>query len=706
MKFSLVMIAMALLVATVTCHQEADAIVPESEMVETPAPQAKTAVAHVLKKTLKKTKKAAVDVDALEVYKAHMKTRIAKLNQRKKIAVIQTKAALAKQSKAQWATARVQASNKALVKDMKNEFPVLVKTGEEDTELVKYQNIGYGQCVTPPELPSIEDASAAFHAADKEAPATEDVVDSVGAIRTMCSDEIKSKGSARERNEKILVKTQKMEASAKESSSKAESQGTELRMKAEDQERQSKTTAEANIKTSKEASAKTMSTKESSTKQSTATSKESSVKSEATSKVASQQMAAGESKSKASESKSKASEKKEKIDDLAEAHIQARKDCEHAEEKKTVVVKSTDTTIEVKGKHEWQHQELTDKAGVEHSHKEMQQKMDEIIKNAAPKQPVITVRPGLEKSMKAQRHTMEASQKQQETSMKEYMSKEGTQKSGETKDKVAANELVLKSNENAMKHASHDTKPVTNVVVYSNQTSHPTREIAEKLIKENHGLWSTLEKTQKAHDKAVAIPDQEGTVKTLKNEVKELEHKMSITPAPTPIPTPAPTPAPVICHKENTSKHPFRSLEKNVRAIMNLKEGVTKAKQRCKDQADNNEKDAKGSVEGKVKSMTKETMVKKDESYKQLERMQKVLVAAKMTAKEKDQEICDKSRISSETSNKHQTSFWLGLVKELRIKNSQKPKEEGAQAWKNKLCAAVHEDIGMVSGIDRSALLE
>merc|ERR1712196_156138 len=104
--------------------------------------------------------------------------------------------------------------------------------------------------------------------------------------------------------------------------------------------------------------------------------------------------------------------------------------------------------------------------------------------------------------------------------------------------------------------------------------------------------------------------------------------------------------------------------------------------------------------------MHKETEAKKFESYAQLERMQKVLVAAKMTAKEKDHEICDKSRISSEMSNKHQTSFWLGLVKELKTKSATKPADTDAEAWKYKLCAAVHEDIGMVSGIDHAAMLE
>merc|ERR1711918_153312 len=101
-----------------------------------------------------------------------------------------------------------------------------------------------------------------------------------------------------------------------------------------------------------------------------------------------------------------------------------------------------------------------------------------------------------------------------------------------------------------------------------------------------------------------------------------------------------------------------------------------------------------------------ETQAKKEESYRELEKAQKVLVAAKMTAKDKEHEICDKARISSEMSNKHQTSFWLGLVKELKVKSDKKPETTDAEAWKFKLCAAVHEDIGMVSGIDRATMLE
>lgn len=685
MKFSIAIIAVALLAVTVTCSQDMDTIVPEADHVDVPvAPvHAKRAVAVAVKKA-----KAAKPLDAIEVFKRHTKTRIAHLKERKKLAVVQRKRSQAEAHKAQIVTAKIQASNKALRKDMKDTFPVLIRDGEK----VDYQDLGYGKCITPPELPSIEDASAAFNAKEEPDKQTKQVVDSVGAIRTMCAGEISSKGSVREKNTKVLVKTQKTEARAKEASTKAETQGMELKTKAEDQEKQSKFTAEAAAKATKESTTKTQASQENSNKGS----KEASHKSEQSQKTSVAENAA-------KVSRTAANEKKQKIDDISEAHVKAKKDCEHAEEKKTVVVKSTDTTIEVKGKHEWQHQELTDKAGVEHSHKEMQYKMDEIIKNAAPTQPTITVRPGLEKSMKAQRTTMEASQKQQETSMKEYMHKEGAQKAKETKSKVRANELVLKSNENSMKKSSHDTKPVTNVVVYQNHTEvHPAKEIAAKLVVENHKLWTALEAAEKKQvsTKPAQIDHYGGEIAVLKEEVKELEIKLQKTPAPTPAPTPK------VCHKENKSKHPFQSLEKNVKSIMSLKEGVEKSKQKCADKSKAAEKAAKGSVETKVKKLTAEAQSKKEASYAQLEKAQKVLVAAKMTAKQKEHEICDKARISSEMSNKHQTAFWLGLVKELKVKSAKKPDTTDAEAWKFKLCAAVHEDIGMVSGVDRAALLE
>merc|ERR1711918_94519 len=84
-----------------------------------------------------------------------------------------------------------------------------------------------------------------------------------------------------------------------------------------------------------------------------------------------------------------------------------------------------------------------------------------------------------------------------------------------------------------------------------------------------------------------------------------------------------------------------------------------------------------------VKTVQKEAQTK-------LEKSQKMVVAAKLTLKDRESEICDKSRKASEVSNKHQTHFWVGMVKEVRAKVATKPVEVDHSDWKNKLCAAVH----------------
>merc|ERR1711998_503421 len=133
---------------------------------------------------------------------------------------------------------------------------------------------------------------------------------------------------------------------------------------------------------------------------------------------------------------------------------------------------------------------------------------------------------------------------------------------------------------------------------------------------------------------------------TPKTKVEIVKEKVYITPAPTVKPN---------CHKESTAKHPFAGLEKNVKQIMKLKGGVEKA--------------------------------------------QKMVVAAKLTLKDRESEICDKSRKASELSNKHQTHFWVGMVKEVRSKVSTKPPTVDHGDWKNKLSAAVHNDVQRMAGI-------
>merc|ERR1712196_689956 len=193
-------------------------------------------------------------------------------------------------------------------------------------------------------------------------------------------------------------------------------------------------------------------------------------------------------------------------------------------------------------------------------------------------------------------------------------------------------------------------------------------------------------------------PNNAAVITVLKAQVKELQAKKTPKattivkkayqpPPPPPAPAPkkaAPAPAPTVkpnCHKESTAKHPFAGLEKNVEQIMKLKGGVEKAQKGCKQKA-----------ESSVKTVQKEATTK-------LEKSQKMVVAAKLTLKDRESEICDKSRKASELSNKHQTHFWVGMVKEARSKVSTKPPTVDHSDWKNKLCAAVHNDVQRMAGI-------
>merc|ERR1711918_249079 len=70
-----------------------------------------------------------------------------------------------------------------------------------------------------------------------------------------------------------------------------------------------------------------------------------------------------------------------------------------------------------------------------------------------------------------------------------------------------------------------------------------------------------------------------------------------------------------------------------------------------------------------------------------------------------ESEICDKSRTASELTNKHQTHFWIGMVKEVRGKADTKPKFVDPETWKKKLCAAVHNDVQRMAGIKAAEFL-
>merc|ERR1719421_454073 len=675
----------------------------------------------------------------IEAYKAAVDESVAALNRRTQLAVAAKAMAEGEREEAQWDTAELMAHNDMLMTEMGGEYPVLMEveyepaligvgTGSAKASLKKAEKelekdagkpakkekkedseddkqkaaaafagdvaVDYGKCVTPPELSGLFTGGSAPLFGKIKQPAApkkeEDPSESVGAIRTMCHDEIVEKGSYKEKDAKILEKTKATEVKAKESSSKAEARAAELQQKATDSEKSQKASV-------KEASEKSQNTKESVTK----TGAEATEKTKATAAIGAKEVTA--------------KDKFNKIKTIANTHKTVQHVAHRAEKRVTIVQGGRDNAVEIKGKRQWQHQELVDKAGVEHSHKETAGKIDKLVKtvtNVHGGKTVIEQGPG---------GGAEKASKTQLAAFREFTGKENKQKTSETKTKVRTNEVLIKGGEKLGKHKTGKT-----VVVNKGskgpttiKQDHPDKEIAAKLIKTNQELTMKLQTVNNNFKKS---PNNAAVITVLKAQVKELQAKKTPKattivkkayqpPAPPPAPkaTPAPkkaapapapskaapktkivkekvyiTPAPTVkpnCHKESTAKHPFAGLEKNVKQIMKLKGGVEKAQKGCKAKA-----------ESSVKTVQKEAQTK-------LEKSQKMVVAAKLTLKDRESEICDKSRKASEVSNKHQTHFWVGMVKEVRAKVSTKPPTVDHSDWKNKLCAAVHNDVQRMAGI-------
>merc|ERR1719502_1409674 len=621
----------------------------------------------------------------IEAYKAAVDESVAALNRRTQLAVAAKAQAEGEREEAQWDTAELMAHNDMLMTEMGGEYPVLMEveyepeligtgTGSAKASLKKAEKelekdagkpakkekkedseddkqkaaaafagdvaVDYGKCVTPPELSGLFTGGSAPLFGKIKQPAApkkeEDPSESVGAIRTMCHDEIVEKGSYKEKDAKILEKTKATEVKAKESVSKAGAEATE------------KTKATAAI------GAKEVTTKD----------------------------------------------KFNKIKTIANTHKTVQHVAHRAEKRVTIVQGGRDNAVEIKGKHQWQHQELVDKAGVEHSHKETAGKIDKLVKTVTGTKggkTVIEQGPG---------GGAEKASKTQLAAFREFTGKENKQKTSETKTKVRTNEVLIKGGEKLGKHKTGKTVVVNKGKAPTTiKQDHPDKEIAAKLIKTNQELTMKLQTVNNNFKKS---PNNGAVITVLKAQVKELQAKKtpkattivkkaySPPPAPAPAPVPTPegvkvvkekvyiTPSPTVkpnCHKESTAKHPFAGLEKNVKQIMKLKGGVEKAQKGCKQKA-----------ESSVKTVQKEATTK-------LEKSQKMVVAAKLTLKDRESEICDKSRKASELSNKHQTHFWVGMVKEVRSKVSTKPPTVDHSDWKNKLCAAVHNDVQRMAGI-------
>jgi hypothetical protein len=723
MKSALVILAAIAVVAAVNA-QDADSVVPEMD------------------NSVLIQEDDTVD-QAIEAYKAAVDVSINALNTRTQLAVQAKAMATGRREEAQWETAELMAHNDAIMSDMGEEFPMLMeipyepatlvgtgmgsakmalkkaekkleeqagygkeekkeepkKDDEDDKQKAASAFAGdvsedYGKCVTPPELSGLFTGGSAplFGKVKQPAPPKkEDLGDSVGAIRTMCHDEIVEKGSYKEKDAKTLSKMKATEKKAKESSEKAEARASELQTKAADSEKAQKASV-------KEAASKSQNTKEAVTK----TGAEATEKTKATAAIGAKEVTA--------------KDKFNKIKSIATTHKTVQHTAHKAEKRVTIVQGGADNAVEIKGKHQWQHQELVDKAGVEHSHKETAGKIDKLVKTVSSSKGGKTI---IERGSGS---GAEKAAKTQLAAFKRFTQMENKQKTSETKTKVRTNEVLIKGGEKLGKHKEGKTVVVNKGTVNHHHYAegHPDKEIAGKLIKTNKELTMKL---QKVNENYKATPNNAAVITVLKAQVKELQEKKTpkataiikphYTPPPPPAPAPKASPAPaskggkekvkvvkekvyitpaptpkVACHKETSAKHPFAGLEKNVKQIMKLKGGVEKAQKGCQAKA-----------ESKVKVVQKEATTK-------LEKSQKMVVAAKLTLKDRESEICDKSRKASELSNKHQTHFWVGMVKEVRSKVVTKPPEVDHSDWKNKLCAAVHNDVQRMAGIKAVDLLQ
>merc|ERR1711988_1767347 len=474
----------------------------------------------------------------IEAYKAAVDESVAALNRRTQLAVAAKAMAEGEREEAQWDTAELMAHNDMLMTEMGGEYPVLMEveyepaligvgTGSAKASLKKAEKelekdagkpakkekedseddkqkaaaafagdvaVDYGKCVTPPELSGLFTGGSAPLFGKIKQPAApkkeEDPSESVGAIRTMCHDEIVEKGSYKEKDAKILEKTKATEVKAKESSSKAEARAAELQQKATDSEKSQKASV-------KEASEKSQNTKESVTK----TGAEATDKTKATAAIGAKEVTA--------------KDKFNKIKTIANTHKTVQHTTHTAEKRVTIVQGGRDNAVEIKGKHQWQHQELVDKAGVEHSHKETSGKIDKLVHtvtNNKGGKTVIEQGPG---------GGAEKASKTQLAAFREFTGKENKQKTSETKTKVRTNEVLIKGGEKLGKNKKGKTV-VVNKPSGAAPADHPDKEIAVKLIKTNQELTMKL---QAVNAQVKKTPNDGAVIKVLKAQVKELQAK-------------------------------------------------------------------------------------------------------------------------------------------------------------------------------------
>jgi hypothetical protein len=202
-----------------------------------------------------------------------------------------------------------------------------------------------------------------------------------------------------------------------------------------------------------------------------------------------------------------------KISVLHHEHQNAQKTTHRAEKRVTIVQGGRDNAVEIKGKHDWQHQELYDKNNSEKFEKSYNSKLKQLTNLVKSKNGKTVIKGGDSASEKASKTQLDA--------FKEFTSKEGKQKGSETKTKVKTNEVLIKGGEKLNKKST-GKKPKIVISDGKGSTKGDDHEIAQKLIETNKELTAKLTKLT-AQTKGAG--KNKSVVKVLKAQVKELTAK-------------------------------------------------------------------------------------------------------------------------------------------------------------------------------------
>merc|ERR1711998_40925 len=280
-------------------------------------------------------------------------------------------------------------------------------------------------------------------------------------------------------------------------------------------------------------------------------------------------------------------------------------------------------------------------------------------------------------------------------------------------------EVLIKGGEKLGKHNTGKTVGVNkgSKGPTTIKQDHPDKEIAAKLIKTNQELTMKLQTVNNNFKKQ---PNNGAVITVLKAQVKELQAKK--TPKATAVIKKAYAPPPPPAPKAASCTASVCASGTELKANAGACAGKTCTPAECCEAKKAKKAAPKKAAPAPAPTPKTKVKIVKEKVYitpaptvkpnchkeatTKLEKSQKMVVAAKLTLKDRESEICDKSRKASELSNKHQTHFWVGMVKEVRSKVVTKPPEVDHSDWKNKLCAAVHNDVQRMAGIKAVDLLQ